>query len=154
MPFDSPSFRFSPRVYAALSIFIICVKKSPCMPFFSGTHESHSLRFARCMHQYVDKPRLHANYSLTELIFVIVAKLRNFVKSIRKLRLCYTREPAIPADTTRNPCLHRHRRSFLRLRSFRCRSCHNHHPCHRHYRNFRRCFFPLFPGASSAETGN
>ena len=26
------------------------------------------------MHQYVDKPRLHANYSLTELIFVIVAK--------------------------------------------------------------------------------
>ena len=39
------------------------------------------------MHQYVDKPRLHANYSLTELIFVIVAKLRNFVKSIRKLLL-------------------------------------------------------------------
>ena len=39
------------------------------------------LRFARCMHQYVDKPRLHANYSLTELIFVIVTKLRNFVNS-------------------------------------------------------------------------
>ena len=33
------------------------------------------------MHQYVDKPRLHANYSLTELIFVIVTKLRNFVNS-------------------------------------------------------------------------
>ena len=106
------------------------------------------------MHQYVDKPRLHANYSLTELIFVIVAKLRNFVKSIRKLRLCCTREPAIHADTTRNPCLHRHRRSFLRLRSFRCRSCHNHHLCHRHYRNFRRCFFPLFPGSSSAKRGS
>ena len=35
------------------------------------------------MHQYVDKPRLHANYSLTELIFVIVTKLRNFVKRER-----------------------------------------------------------------------
>lgn len=51
------------------------------MPFISGTHESHSLRFARCAHQYVDKPRLHANYSLTELIFVIITKLRIFVNS-------------------------------------------------------------------------
>lgn len=36
-------------------------------------HESHSLRFARCLHRCVDKSRFRANYSLTKSSVFVIA---------------------------------------------------------------------------------
>ncbi len=52
------------------------------MPVFQSIHESHSLRFARLGENAgtVDKPRICANYSLTE--YILYKSLGKYTKDL------------------------------------------------------------------------